>query len=113
MYRIPADLDLSPAVGEFTTQFRVGAFDLQFTLGSVNFAVESRVELLRGGTRVAEWESGRWPEPGFFELFNATVERCEAVSDRVIENGLTLRLFDDSDQYESMQITVDGGLWVI
>ena len=49
MYRIPKDLDLSPVVGEFTTQVRVGQFDLQFTFGSVNFAVQSPVNLFRAG----------------------------------------------------------------
>jgi hypothetical protein len=33
MCRVPKDLDLSPVVGEFTTQVRVGQFDLQFTFG--------------------------------------------------------------------------------
>jgi hypothetical protein len=31
MYTIPNDLAPSPVVGEFTTQVRVGQFDLQFT----------------------------------------------------------------------------------
>ena len=117
MYRIPPDLDLSLAIGEFTTQIRVGAFDLQFTLGLINFAVQSRLQLVRGDTLVAEWEGGRWPDAGFFELFNVTVDRCDIMTDRQLEigfeHGLTLRLVDDSDQYESMLITVDGHLWVI
>ena len=41
MYGIPKELDLSPVLGEFTTQVRVGQFDLQFTFGSVSFAVQS------------------------------------------------------------------------
>ncbi len=49
MYRIPKDLDLSQIVGTFTTQLRVGQFDLQFTLGDphhqVTFAVQSAVNL--------------------------------------------------------------------
>jgi hypothetical protein len=109
MYRIPKDLDLSPVVGEFTTQVRVGQFDVQFTFGRVNFAVQSPVHLFRGGKQVARWEEGKWPEPGFFDLMNSKVTRCEAISDRVIvfefENGLEMRLADSSDQYESMQIS--------
>ena len=53
MCRIPSDLDLSPAVGEFTTQVRVGQFDLQFTVGSVNIAVQSPVNIFRDGRLVA------------------------------------------------------------
>ncbi len=117
MYRIPGDLDLSAAVGEFTTQVRVGPFDLQFTFGPVNFVAQSLVQLLRGDTVVAEWEGGRWPDPGFYDILNTTVSRCDIVSDRHIEigfeNGLTMRLVDDSDQYECLLITIDGHLWVI
>ncbi len=55
MYRIPDKLDLSPVVGEFTTQLRVGQFDLQFTFGPVSFAVQSPVNLFRDGKLIAHW----------------------------------------------------------
>jgi len=41
MYRIPKELDLSKAVGEFTTQIRVGKYDIQFEFGDVHFAVQT------------------------------------------------------------------------
>jgi hypothetical protein len=119
MYRIPKDLDLSPVIGKFTTQLRVGQFDLQFTFGSVNFAVQSPVNLFRAGKPVAHWEEGKWPDAGFFDIMNSNVTRCEVVHDRLIvlgfENGLEMHLVDDSDQYECMQITVDGApsQWII
>jgi hypothetical protein len=119
MYRIPKELDLSPVVGEFTTQVRVGQFDLQFTFGRVNFAVQSPVHLFRGGKQVARWEEGKWPERGFFDVMNSKVTRCEVVGDRLIvfefENGLEMRLEDSSDQYESMQISFAGNPspWII
>ncbi len=117
MYRIPTDLDLSGAVGQLTTQVRVGQFDLQFTFGSVNFAAQSPVKLLRNDELIATWEEGRWPDPGFYDIMNTSVSRCYVVDDRHIEidfeNGLTMRLVDDSDQYECLLITIDGQLWVI
>ena len=119
MYRIPDDLDLSPVVGEFTTQVRVGQFDLQFTFGSVNFAVFSPVTLFREGKPVAHWDEGRWPEPGFYDIMNSTVRRCDVVGDRRIvfefENGLAMHLEDNSDQYECMHIAFEGdpSLWII
>jgi hypothetical protein len=119
MYRIPKELDLRPVVGEFTTQIRVGQFDLQFTFGAVNFAVQSPVTLYRGGERVAHWEEGQWPDPGFYEIMNSKITRCEIVSDRRIifefENGLEMHLEDSSDQYESMQISFEGNSsqWII
>lgn len=119
MYRIPADLDLTSVVGQFTTQLRVGQFDLQFTFGRVNFAIQSPVNLFRDGKLLAHWEEGRWPEPGFYDLMNSEVRRCEVVNDRLIlfefENGITMHLEDSSDQYESMQISFEGETtqWII
>jgi hypothetical protein len=119
MYRIPASLDLSPVLGQFRTQVCVGQFDLQFTLGPVNFAVQSPVSLFREGKLLAHWEEGCWPEPGFFDTMNTEVRRCQVVSDRqiVIEfaNGIEMHLEDNSDQYESMQITFEGekAPWII
>jgi len=108
MYRIPKELDLSPVIGEFTTQVRVGQFDLQFTFGNVNFAVQSPVNVFRAGELIARWEEGRWPDPGFYEVMNTEVTRCRVVGDRLIvfefANGVEMRLVDDSDQYECMQI---------
>jgi hypothetical protein len=119
MYRIPADLDLTPVVGEFTTQVRVGQFDLQFTFGTVNFAVQSPVKLYRNGRPVAHWEEGRWPDPDFYDIINSEVRRCEVVNDRLIviefDNGIEMHLEDSFDQYESMQITIEGAQsqWLI
>lgn len=119
MYRIPTDLDLTPVIGEFTTQVRVGQFDLQFTFGPVNFAVQSPVKLLRDGNLVALWEAGRWPDAGFYEIMNTEVLRCEIVNDQLIAfefaNGMVMHLQDNSDQYESMQITLEGNPspWII
>jgi len=109
MYRIPKELDLSSVIGEFTTQVRVGQFDLQFTFGNVNFAVQSPVNVFRDGGLIARWEEGRWPDPGFYEVMNTEVTRCQVVGDRLIvfefANGVEMRLVDDSDQYECMQIS--------
>jgi hypothetical protein len=119
MYRIPRELDLSPVIGEFITQVRVGQFDLQFTLGKVNFAVESPVRLIRDGIQVAYWEGGKWPDPGFYDIMNAEVRRCEIVNDKLIvlqfDNGIEMHLEDSSDQYESMQISFAGNpsQWII
>jgi len=112
MYRIPKELDLSPVVGEFTTQVRVGQFDLQFTFGDVTFVVESPVHLFRNGGIFAHWEQGKWPEPGFYDIMNTEVTRCEVKNDRLIvfefSNGIEMHLEDYYDQYESMQISFKG-----
>ena len=112
MYGFPADLDLSPAIGHETTQVCVGPYDLQFSFGPVAFAVQSRVELLHGDVAVAIWESGRWPEPAFYQMFNTPIIEF-AVVDRKrlrlrLENGYDLQLTDTSERHESMQIYVNG-----
>jgi hypothetical protein len=108
MYRIPRNLDLSPVVGEFTTQIRVGQFDVQFSFGDVHFSITSRINLFRGTELVGYWEEGKWPDAAFYDIMNAEVTRCGAVTDRLIviafANGLEMHLLDDSDQYECMQI---------
>ena len=119
MYRIPKELNLSAVVGEFTTQLRVGQFDLQFTFGRVNFAVQSPVNLFRENKSIGRWEEGKWPEPAFYEIMNVAVKHCNIVNDRLIvfefENGIKMHLEDSSDQYESMQITFEGDplIWII
>ena len=109
MYRIPEDLDLSSIVGQFTTQLRVGQFDLQFTFGPVSFGISSPVDIYRDGKLIAHWDEGGWPEPGFFDIMNVEVLRYEVPSDRLIviefNNGLAMHLVDDSDEYECMTIT--------
>lgn len=119
MYGIPQDLDLSPIVGEFTTQLRVGQFDLQFTLGGVDFAVQSPVTLYREGRQIGGWTEGHWPDPAFYEVLNSEVEqyRIEDARRIVIEfaNGVAMHLEDNSDQYESMQISSQSptSSWII
>jgi hypothetical protein len=119
MYRIPKDIDLSPIIGKDTTQIIVGQFDLQFTLGGVHFAVQSPVNLFRRGGLIAHWEEGKWPDPGFYDLMNTAVVRCQIVNDRLIviefANGIEMHLEDNSDQYECMQIKLDESPlpWII
>ena len=112
MYRVPLDLDLSAIVGEFTTQIRVGQFDIQFSFGPVTFAIESPVSLVRQGEVIGGWSEGRWPDSGFFDTMNVNVSKWEIPNDRTIqihlENGIEIHLSDDSDAYECMQIYLEG-----
>ena len=110
MYRFPRHLDLSRALGEFTTQLGVGQFDLQFSLGDIRFAVQSQIDLFCAGELVGSWVPGRWPDPAFYEAMNVPVTRIEIINEQLLEieleSGLVLRMPDNSDQYESMQIII-------
>ena len=117
MYRVPDDLDLSSTVGDFLTQIAVGQGDLQFTLGGFRFMAMSSVTLRRAGEQIAAWTQGTWPQAAFYDVMNTAVVGCEVEDERTIafrfDNGVEMRLIDDSDQFETIQISGDKGLWVI
>lgn len=110
MNRFPKELDLSPIIGEFTTQIRVGQFDIQFSFGKVDFAVQSPIELFKNNDSIGKWSEGNWPDPEFYNLMNVEVTEWKLVSDTLLilkfENGIEMHLVDNSDQYESMQIYI-------
>jgi hypothetical protein len=119
MYRIPQNLDLSKAIGQFTTQICVGKYDIQFNLGDVHFAVQSTILLTKNGKIIAKWSEGIWPENGFIEIFNVNVSKITIPDNKSIiilfENNIEMHLKDDSDQYECMQISINGDPkeWII
>lgn len=117
IHPIPSDLDLSLVVGEFTTQLRVGQFDLQLSFGPVHFMVQSSISLYRGDELVTSWVEGQWPGAEFFNVMNTPVRSYDIVEDRRIvlefENGVQMQLDADSERYECMHITVNEQTWVI
>jgi hypothetical protein len=117
MYGFPADLDLSTAIGQETTQLRIGPHDLQFSFGEVTFAVQSTVELRRGSLFVSAWHAGEWPGSDFYQVFGSPVTKMHRIDERrlciALANGLDLHLLDTSDQYESLQIRISGFLCVV
>jgi len=119
MYRVPKDLDLSKVKGQFTTQLCVGPQDLQFDFGDVHFAVQSEIRLFRNGSELVRWQAGEWPPKEFYEIFNVEAALAERVNRQEIainlNNGTSIHLYDNSDQYESMQIEIkgDGRSWII
>ena len=116
MYRIPSELDLKGIVGEFTTQLRVGQFDLQFMFGGVEFKVESEINLFRTGKLIGSWKPGAWPSPGFYEIMNSNVISWSIPNDRTLviklDNELEIHMVENSDQYECIQIQIEGEQWI-
>jgi len=115
MHGFPKNLDLSAAIGQETTQFRIGPYDLQFSFGEVSFAVQSQVELWRNSPIIATWQSGEWPSAEFYKALCAAVTSvCIIDNERrlciALNNGLELHILDNSDQYESLQIYVSGSM---
>lgn len=66
---------------------------------------------------MGQWEEGKWPDAGFYEILNIEIAQCQIVDTRLIvisfANGIEMHLEDNSDQYESMQISFKAKLWII
>jgi hypothetical protein len=111
MYRVPANLDLNEIIGSELEGIRLGAHQVQFHFGSRTVIyVQSRATVLHSNSAVAQWsELGGWDNLAFQRLVGCSVLGYSVPNDRLIEirlsGGLALQLHDDSDQYESMQIS--------
>ena len=110
MYRVALDLDLSFCVGHSLNQVALGKYDVQFKFESgVTLALRSQGEVRQGGNVVASWtEDAGWSSLGFVALLNQTVIHAHVPDERTIElqfpEGFVLRVYDKSDQFESIQI---------
>ena len=105
-------------VGSESTQIRVGQFDIQFSFGDVDFNIQSKISLCKNGIEIGVWEEGRWPDNAFYEIMNTPVESVQIQSTSLIvinlENGMSIHLSDDSEQFETMQISIGGeDPWII
>jgi hypothetical protein len=116
MYGIPANLDLEPFHGDDLTQVCVGAWDIQF-------------KFTKGG-EISVW--GHWElQDAAGTLLDQAVEdpvlrdchRVHRILKAIVvgssidpprafalhfDNGMTLRIFDSSEQYESCSIDPGG-----
>ena len=113
MHGFLEDLKLEGVVGSEIQQICLGRYDVQFLFYSGNrICVQNLVEVFEGEELVATWDEERnWTTAAFQKLMNETVDRCVVLSKQTMEirfqNGLQLRLHDNSTQYESLQIYPD------
>jgi hypothetical protein len=118
MYQLPKKLDLSEAIGQCTTQLRIGPFDIQFSFGKVNFNIQSQVILTSHGETITQWEEGTWPDATFSQVFNVAMVDWQLQENSImlrLENGMEMQLMADNGGYECIQISIEGQdvLWVI
>lgn len=119
MYRIPSELNLPDLAGKEITQLKVGQFDFQFSIGRLYFSISSPITLVRSGKLVGGWEEDSWPDQEFKNILNVAVTGYEVRSDRllviVFKNGLEMHIIDNSDQFESFQISIEGesDTWIV
>ena len=113
----PADIThLSHLQHSKVIQIGVGEYDLQFQFHpSGNISVEGRCEMLDNAAQVIDvWENGtRSAVFRFLELLGQTVIEVTIDSPKsfklLFSNGQSLRVVDNSEQYESFSV---GGLFV-
>ena len=110
MYKFSQDLDLTKLIGGVLNQVCVGRYDVQFKFDTdVSIALQSRAVVLQEGEPAATWsEDEGWSSTGYQNLLNRSVVAFSIESESVLEIAFAdewrLRLYDESDQYESMQI---------
>lgn len=113
MHGFSEDLKLEGVVGSEIHQICLGRYDVQFLFYSgTRICVQSLVEVFEGEELVATWDEERnWTTTAFQKLMNETVDSCAVLSKQTMEisfqNGLQLRLHDNSTQYESLRIYPD------
>lgn len=113
----PADIThLSHLLHSQLIQVGVGEYDLQFQFHpSSNISVEGRCELLDNAAQLVDvWECGtRSVVFRFLELLGQSVVEVVIDSPKsfklLFSKGQSLRVVDDSEQYESFSV---GGLYV-
>lgn len=110
MYGFAKDLRIEGILGEEIRQICLGRYDVQFIFGSGScIAVQSRIEVFHGEELVATWdEHVNWTSSNFQRLLNVSVTSYSVIDERVLEIRLReefkLRLHDNSEQFESVQI---------
>jgi hypothetical protein len=114
VYGFSAGLDLRNIIGCNLSLLGLGEFDVQFNFGGsgIRFCIQGRICLLENGRPISAWDDQtKWTSLSFQKLLNVTVKSYSVSNDRLLEinfeNGLTLQLHDDSEQYEAMQIYFD------
>jgi hypothetical protein len=117
---LPAQLDLTPFVGDALCQIGLGQYQVQFHFcGNRNVSVEGRWELRDANSNLIDeaMEHDEREAYKIHRLLGQTVTgvRIEAPRSFTLEfdNGFRLTVIDDSDRYETCQISLGGTLTII
>lgn len=122
VYGVPADLDLEPLVGRSLINIVLGTYNTMFSFddsGGVNadgrWEVRDAEGTILGGRSRGEPSEMDLADVPFSLLLGATVKSTSTTPPSYFElalsNGVSLRFYDDSDDYES--VTVHPGDYVI
>lgn len=117
MYGIPKTIDLSFLLGKMVQQVCLGRYETQIRLDDANISIECRHTLfVAQDSQEIVWERDKFPSEGISKLLGQTLSGVTVEDSGALEltfsQGDRLSLFDDSEQYESFQITC-GDLWIV
>lgn len=111
MHGFPQDLDLKPIIGRDLNLLGLGRYDVQlnFDGSGIKICIQGLVKIIDNEKIIASWnEKDMWDSLNFQRLLNQTVKSYSIPNKSILEiiftNGLALRIFDESEQYESAQI---------
>lgn len=114
MYRFPNNLDLSILAGSHIPQLRFGIGDVQihFSCG-VTICIQGDIDIFLDEKVIANWrQESLWTSLDFQKIYNKDVRKTGLLSDQILEiqleDNLSIRLYDNSDHYESLQIWFPG-----
>jgi uncharacterized oligopeptide transporter (OPT) family protein len=115
MYGVSADLPIQPFVGQELNQICLGRFQTQLRfLGAGTISVEGRWELRDNAGEIVDRAEEHDTRESYrvHRLIDVAVVRFSIDPPRSFTlffgNGLALTVFDDSEQYESFSIQLDG-----
>ena len=112
MYRFPLNLNLDLIKTDSLDQIRSGIGDVQLSFSSgVTIVVQSRIEVWHKNVNIVNWDSANlWSSADFQNLISRTVNTYCVLNPRTLqftfEDEYELRIYDDSDQFESATIYI-------
>lgn len=109
MYKFSQDPDLTKLIDRDLNQKSVGRYDVQFRFDSdISIMVHSGVDVLQVGKQTTWSEDEGCSSTGYQNLLNQSVIGFSIVSESVLQIAFTgdwkLRIYDESGEYESLQI---------
>lgn len=119
MYGFPKDLDLNCLVGTHIPQLRFGIGDVQIIFScDATLCVQGEIDVFFDGEVISSWrQESLWSSLAFQKLYNKVVRKVGFPNDRILEiqleDNLCVRIYDNSDHYESLQIWFPDGTEVI
>lgn len=115
MYGVPGDLPMQPFVGQNLDQICLGRFQIQLHFsGGGSIFLEGRWELRDEAGEIIDRAEDHENREGYkiHRLLDVPVASFSIDPPRsftlFFNNRLALAVFDDSDEYESFSIRVDG-----